>query len=208
MKLNDCGVPGARRDRAISGAGKGSRLVMAVSVAAALELGGLGGDAQAQAGDYASPYAVDAVGTNLVFGRASPPGGNRVATNAASARRVVISNDRGGVIANRVKQINDLAASGVPVEVKGQVCLSTCTMFVGLPNACIHRYTTFGFHGPSSYGRPLPPESFEYWSQVIASYYPAPLRDWYLREARYEINDLYRIRGAELIRMGVPECGS
>ncbi len=119
-----------------------------------------------------------------------------------------IRNDRGGLIQPRVDEIAALRATDARVDLGGSVCLSSCTMYLSLPNACVHRGTTFGFHGPSSYGRPLPPQDFEYWSQVMAQHIPASLRSWYLTKARYEITSYYKVSGAELIRLGVAECGA
>jgi hypothetical protein len=125
-----------------------------------------------------------------------------------SAQNVlIVRNDPGGVVGKRATEIDQLRAQGVRVELRGEVCLSSCTMYLGLANTCVFRGTTFGFHGPSFYGRKLSDNDFEYWSQVIASHYPPRLRNWFLTTARYKTNDYYRVKGAELIRMGVPECG-
>lgn len=123
-----------------------------------------------------------------------------------AVRPIVIRNDVGGDVGVRANQIVAMRASGQSVEIRGAVCYSSCTMFLALPDACVSRHTQFGFHRPSYYGATLSPEKFEYWSQVIAAHYPAPLRDWYLRTGRYS-RQLMMIPGAEIIRLGVPECG-
>lgn len=119
---------------------------------------------------------------------------------------LIVRNDPGGVVSKRANEINQLRAQGIRVELRGEVCLSSCTMYLGLANTCVFRGTTFGFHGPSYYGAKLSENDFEYWSQVIASHYPPRLRNWFLTTARYKISDYYRVKGSELIRMGVPEC--
>ncbi len=118
----------------------------------------------------------------------------------------VVQNDRGGVVGSRVQEIAQLQQQRHRVEIRGQVCLSTCTMYLGAPNVCVSPQTRFGFHGPSYYGRPLKPQQFEYWSQVIASYYPDRLREWYMATGRYKSDGYYTITGAQLIRMGVAQC--
>ncbi len=115
-------------------------------------------------------------------------------------------NDRGGVISERQKEIQTLAAKGARVEIRGAVCMSTCTMFLGSPELCISPNTRFGFHGPSDHGRPLTARQFDYWSKIIASYYPKTLARWYLSTARHRTNGYFNLSGKQLIRMGIPAC--
>lgn len=117
-----------------------------------------------------------------------------------------IRNDRGGLLTVRLEQLETLKRSQQPVRISGRICYSTCTMFLGLPQTCISPDTTFGFHGPSSYGRSLDQQTFDRASRAIASYYPAPLRDWYMTKGRYELSGFYRIKGANLIALGVRAC--
>ena len=127
----------------------------------------------------------------------APPGAKRV---------IVIRNDRGGYVGQRAEQIRQIRRSGQRVEIRGSVCLSSCTMYLGLANTCISPNTTFGFHGPSRHGRRLAPDEFEYWSALIARHYPATLRSWYMETGRTRITSYYRLSGRELIRMGVRAC--
>lgn len=129
-----------------------------------------------------------------------------IAAAQRAGQPVVIGNDRGGLLNDRLRQISALRQTGRRVEIRGKICFSTCTMLIGLPNACILPDTVFGFHGPSSYGRPLDAQTFERASRIIARYYPAPLKRWYLETGRKTVRGLRRIKGAELIRMGVPRC--
>jgi len=121
-------------------------------------------------------------------------------------RVIVIRNDRGGLVAKRAEQIRQIRRAGQRVEIRGNLCLSSCTMYLGLPGTCVSPNTTFGFHGPSRHGRRLAPDEFEYWSALIARHYPAALRDWYMKTGRTRITSYYRMSGRELIRMGVPAC--
>lgn len=132
-------------------------------------------------------------------GRATP-----VAAQAGPA--LIVRNDRGGLVSSRVKEVAALRASGRAVEIRGQVCLSSCTLYLALPQTCVDTRTTFGFHGPSHYGQKLSARDFEYWSQVIAEHYPAPLAKWYLHKGRDKVFSYYRIRGAELVRLGLRAC--
>lgn len=141
------------------------------------------------------------VGTTMV-----PNQGQAQTQISYASDPLVIRNDRGGLLRDRLRQISQLREKGRPVEIRGSVCFSTCTMLIGLPNTCVSPQTTFGFHGPSSYGRPLAPERFNFASEVISSYYPAPLRSWYMEKARFKLTRISRVKGAELINMGVAAC--
>ena len=134
---------------------------------------------------------------------AAPPA---AAWDNSDHRPYIVKNDRGGLLTARLQELRKLRASGRPVEIRGRVCFSTCTMFLGLPQTCISPRTTFGFHGPSLFGIPLNPRDFDYASQVIAKYYPAPLQRWYLEEGRQSITRLHKIRGSDIIRMGIKRC--
>ncbi len=127
-------------------------------------------------------------------------------TGARGSDVIVINNDRGGVVRKRVNEIKRLRAAHKRVEIRGRICYSSCTMYLGLPDTCVSPDTSFGFHGPSYYGTRLSNRDFEYWSNVIASHYPQPLRRWYLREGRNRISGFYKISGRELIRLGIKPC--
>lgn len=118
----------------------------------------------------------------------------------------VVGNDRGGRLSDRLRELVRLRQQGRPVQIQGRICYSTCTMFIGLPDACVSPNTTFGFHGPSSWGRPLDPAMFERASTVIADHYPPSLRAWYLETGRHRINGVYRMTGENLINLGVRSC--
>jgi hypothetical protein len=119
---------------------------------------------------------------------------------------VVIGNDRGGKIRSQLAKLAVIRANGQKIELRGRVCYSTCTLYLGLPQTCVLPDTRFGFHGPSNYGFHLRTDAFEYWSHLIAAHYPEPLREWYLKTGRARINTFYRISGSELIRMGLAQC--
>lgn len=126
---------------------------------------------------------------------------------AAAQGTVIVRNDRGGLLAERMQEVARLRDRGARVEIRGRVCLSSCTMYLGVENICVEPDVTFGFHGPTSYGRPLTPSRFENWSQIIAAHYPDDrLRQWFLDTARHRTRGYYRVSGQQLIRMGTPRC--
>lgn len=107
---------------------------------------------------------------------------------------------------NRAQEIAKIQSRNQRVEIRGKVCLSSCTMYLGAGDVCVDPNTKFGFHGPSYYGQALEPKQFEYWSTVIASYYPERLRQWYMTEGRYKTDGYYTMYGAQLIRLGIHQC--
>ncbi len=84
--------------------------------------------------------------------------------------------------------------------------MSSCTMFLGVRNVCVSPKTTFGFHGPHRPGAKLTPAEFNQWSNVISAHYPAPIKSWYMEKARYQTYSVSRLKGTELIRLGVRRC--
>ncbi len=120
---------------------------------------------------------------------------------------LIVRNDLGGSVAERLTMIAALRNDGRRVEIRGQ-CASACTMYLGLPNACVSRASQLGFHGPESqfYGISLPPDEFEYWSRVMASNYPAPIARWFMAEARQTTMGIITISGAQAIKMGAQAC--
>lgn len=129
--------------------------------------------------------------------------------SAATAQQsYVVGSDRGGYLHDRLVELNNLERNNVRVEIRGRVCYSTCTMFLGLPGACVDPETTFGFHGPSRSGRRLAQKDFDYFSRVMADYYPKPLKEWFMAEGRNRISGVYKVKGSKIIEMGVPACST
>lgn len=118
----------------------------------------------------------------------------------------VIGSDRGGLVGARAVEIAELNARGSRVELRGRICYSSCTMYLGANDVCVQPDTIFGFHGPSRHGAVLDPPQFEHWSQVMAAHYRPPLHDWFLTTARYDIDRIFRISGAQLIALGYAAC--
>ncbi len=124
------------------------------------------------------------------------------------ARPYVVGMDFGGSLNDRILEINDLRESGRPVEIRGLFCLSSCTMFLGVNDACIWPGTRFGFHGPSSKGAALKGMHREYWETTMASFYQEPIKSWFLERGSKKIKGLYWFTGTQLIDYGVARaCG-
>lgn len=125
---------------------------------------------------------------------------------ARMAPPYVVMNDRGGNVAKRAWEIQEIAARNKRVEIRGSICLSSCTMFLGSPDVCVNPRTRLGFHGPTNHGAQLTPEQFDYWSRVIAAHYPENIARWFMTKARYLTEGYYYLTGEQLIEMGFPNC--
>jgi hypothetical protein len=132
--------------------------------------------------------------------------GSALPAMAQSRAPLIINSDLGGRVGVRANQIINIRSSGQQVKIVGPLCLSSCTMYLGAGDVCISPKTVFGFHGPSFYGTPLSKPGFEYWSDVISSFYPTPLRSWYMTTARHKTSGMHRVSGSELIKMGYTQC--
>jgi len=129
-------------------------------------------------------------------------------SSVAKTRTVVVVDDRGGSVIQRARLIKKYQAEGTRVEIRGEYCLSACTMYLSLRRTCVAPETDFGFHGPSSrlYGIALSAGAFERWSRLMADYYPEPIKAWFLKTARHRIVGFYTVKGADLIAMGITGC--
>lgn len=116
---------------------------------------------------------------------------------------VTPARDPGGVLAERMAMVEALRLSGAPVHIRGR-CLSACTLYLGLPNACLERDATLGFHGPWPVaGRAMSPAAFEAASERMASYYPPSVARRFIEEWRHRgPSDLALVPAAELIARG------
>ena len=124
----------------------------------------------------------------------------------AQAREpLIVSRDLGGSVMQRYRELNQLRLSNTRVELRGQ-CVSACTMYLGLSQACVTPNARLGFHGPFRRGqnKTLAGSSS---SQLMAAHYPTPLRKWFLAEGQYITRDRVAwFSGASLISMGVKKC--
>lgn len=125
-----------------------------------------------------------------------------------AAQAEVIRHDLGGDLDARVAQVEGLRATGTQVRIEG-LCVSACTLYLGLPNACVMPGAQLGFHGPRTRlpGIPLPAADFERQTRVMAGYYPGAIRAWFMAEARMITTSSYFvISGAQAIDMGARGC--
>lgn len=126
---------------------------------------------------------------------------------SARADVVIVGNDYGGVLIPRLANLQAIKLRGATVEIRGDICASACTLYLGLETTCILPKTRFGFHGPSQHGKPLPQADYERLSQVVAAQYPLVLRDWFMTSGRKTLVRMQFITGQTLIGLGLRQCG-
>ena len=119
---------------------------------------------------------------------------------------LVVGNDPGGRLRPRIAEVNRLRANGRRVEIRGDYCMSACTIYLGVATVCVSPRTQFGFHGPSFREGGNRYARFDRWSRIMAAYYPAPVRGWFLSYARFLTKRHATVSGLELIQLGVPRC--
>ena len=126
---------------------------------------------------------------------------------AQDSRVLVVHDDAGGSVGDRALEIRRINALRVLVEIRGSVCLSSCTMYLGAEDVCVGSDTVFGFHGPWNGEAALAPAFFEFWSEIMARHYSPALRSWFLEEARFVAPDrVLRVRGRNLAPLGYRIC--
>lgn len=125
----------------------------------------------------------------------------------AQAMALVVTRDMGGSVRERIAQVNRLTARGTEVRIVG-TCVSACTLYLGVPNACVTPTARLGFHGPATRvkGLPLPRAEYERISLQMAALYPPALRAWFLSEARLETASYIVITGQQAISLGARRC--
>ena len=125
-----------------------------------------------------------------------------------SSNKVVIRNDRGGLIGDRIEHIQQLRLKGASVQIGPGYCYSSCTMYLGLEDVCVHPQTELGFHGPINLNtrKRLNGAQFERWTTLAASYYPPKISESFMNKWRYRSSGLYKFWASDLVRYGIKLC--
>lgn len=109
--------------------------------------------------------------------------------------------DDGGIIENYAAHIEWLNQNDIEVRIHGY-CASACTMYLGADHVRLSPDADVDFHS----ALPLPGDTLtrrEY-DEWMTSYYPPELRDWFYTKAfRLQLFTV-RLKGHEVIAMGVP----
>ena len=139
--------------------------------------------------------AVAAVLAALISPAAAFPDGN--------TRPVVVTSDPGGRVDYRAAEISRFMTAGRSVIIDGH-CASACTMYLAI--GCVTPRASLVFHGPSYYGIPLGQRDFEYWSRIIAGYYPPALAKWFMESGRYRTQFSQPLDAEQIVALGGHMC--
>lgn len=138
-------------------------------------------------------------GMAAIFGAAA------VIWMSAAAGQTVISSDMGGSVDEYAARV---AAETGDVRVRGQ-CYSSCTMWLALGDrVCTYRSAQWGFHGATAIDRRMAAIVEPYANWQLAQSYPPEVRQRFERSwINLRERNMRVISGAEMINMGVKECG-
>lgn len=116
--------------------------------------------------------------------------------------------DGGGHLKPRVRKICGWIKRGDTAEIAGH-CGSACTLYIGLGHrVCAHGYVNFAFHGPSYYGVKIPAADKRAWTQLMAGFYPEPLRSQFMASYRHLTVSWKGVNARDLAAQGVVRlCG-
>lgn len=113
--------------------------------------------------------------------------------------------DFGGDLLSRMQTFEMLENTQVVIPLEG-VCISACTMFLGLSKVCVRPGTIFGFHSayiiendkavPSQFG-----------NAIMMDHYPAGIQKWVKENNAFGSLNLTYMNAATAWKLGIPKCG-
>jgi hypothetical protein len=121
---------------------------------------------------------------------------------------MVILFERGGVIKEHIERWQELARSGLDVEILGP-CFSACTMIVAYvpkERLCFGAFATLQFHLASDRETGKPSLDASLW---MLKQYPREIYDWIMERggvASMTIPTFWELRAPNLWRMGYRQC--
>lgn len=112
--------------------------------------------------------------------------------------------DPGGSVTDRMQQIARIEQTETTFRIDG-MCVSACTMYLGMKKICIAPRTILGFH--SSYTResniPVPSK---FGNATVMQYYPEKVRKWVTEKKALDSLDLTPMTAEEAWELGIPKC--
>ena len=113
--------------------------------------------------------------------------------------------DQGGSVSERMHQIERIEKSGVRFVIDG-MCISACTMYLGMKNVCVSPRTVLGFHSSFTQGPLGARIPSKYGNAVLMSYYPERVRAWVIENKALEKDELTPMTAQEAWTLGVERC--
>jgi hypothetical protein len=122
----------------------------------------------------------------------------------------VVRHDYGGRVEPYVARLSAAQSRGEPVRIGPVECDSSCTLYLGARNSCVHPGAVFGFHAPWV-GGPNSGVVDPQMTAVFASAYKPPLRRIFMNHVRATRGmvpgPLLKLTGVQLASLGYRLCG-
>ena len=117
---------------------------------------------------------------------------------------VVITADPGGTLIDYMARRKQYLDDGRRIEIRG-VCESACTVLIGLPDVCVTRNASLGFHAPTQrINGAVKPSGAKLFGDMMLEKYPEPVRKWIADNGGLTERLIY-LRGRSLLAM-FKEC--
>jgi hypothetical protein len=114
-----------------------------------------------------------------------------------------IGSDAGGNVREYILAVNLAAIRGEKVRITGR-CASACTMYLRTDVGCVTPRAVLQFHAAFDQKAGQISQAS---TALMASYYPAPLREWFMKNAAHLSGKKYaELTGAQAIKLGVNGC--
>lgn len=115
--------------------------------------------------------------------------------------------DFGGSIFERLNAMQDIDSTGAEYHISG-VCISACTMYLGLKRVCVESGSILEFH---SAGEMLPDgrvKMSRFGNDILMAVYPENVRQWIIKHNALSSLELTGMTANEAFSIGVKKCGS
>ncbi len=113
--------------------------------------------------------------------------------------------DYGGSIFERITTFNMLKDTGVTIKIEG-VCISACTMYLGLPDVCVQDGALFGFHSSFEMDQNGGMKKSDFGNQVLMEFYPDAVKKYVVENKLLDTINLTLVNAKTLWSLGIRKC--
>lgn len=122
-----------------------------------------------------------------------------------AALAVALNIDFGGNIIDRMQSFEMLERTNVTIPLSG-VCISACTMFLGLSKVCVEPGTMFGFHSAYTIDEKGNAQMSGFGNALMLEYYPDSVVKWVTQTGALKQLDLTLMTAETAWKIGIPRC--
>ena len=133
--------------------------------------------------------------------------GFALAVGACQSVSPAAPRDSGGNLRSYVADVQRLNAQGAPKAIRG-VCVSACTIYLGVKNVCVEPTAQLWFHAAHLPGDSSPDTLG---SLEMLAFYPPRVREWIIQSGALVstgFDNSKMLSGKDLTSLGVPACPS